>query len=71
LTSVKAARQLATKLRRESPNPVVSVELPGGQHGFDLWRSWRCSAVLAGIEAFLSDPKLAAALRPAHVALAH
>jgi acetyl esterase/lipase len=71
LTSVESARQLATKLRRESPNPVVSVELPGGQHGFDLWRSWRYSAVLTGIEAFLSDPKLASELRPAQFALAH
>jgi acetyl esterase/lipase len=57
-TPVEAARQLATKLRHESPNTVVAVELPGGQHGFDLWRSWRYSAVLAGIEAFMSDPAL-------------
>jgi acetyl esterase/lipase len=57
-TPVEAARRFATKLRRESPNPVVEVELPGGQHGFDLWRSWRYSAVIAGIESFVSDPRL-------------
>lgn len=55
---VEGARRLAAHLRRESPSPVVTVELAGGQHGFDLWRSWRCSAVVAGIEAFVSDPAL-------------
>jgi acetyl esterase/lipase len=55
-TPVDAARRFATKLRTESPRPVVAVELPGGQHGFDLWNSWRYSAVVAGIEAFVSDP---------------
>jgi acetyl esterase/lipase len=55
-TPVEAARQLTTKLRDESPNPVVAVELTGGQHGFDLWRSWRYSSVIAGIDAFVSDP---------------
>jgi hypothetical protein len=37
---------------------VVGVELPGGQHGFDLLCSWRGSAVLAGIEAFLAEPRV-------------
>ena len=69
-TPVEAARRLVTKLRHESPNPVVAVELPGGQHGFDLWRSWRYSAVLAGIEAFVSDPSVAA-LSPTHLAPTH
>ncbi|MGA9276315.1 alpha/beta hydrolase [Ilumatobacter sp.] len=53
-TPVEAARSLADKLRTESTKPVVAIELPGGQHGFDLWRSWRYSAVLAGIDTFLS-----------------
>ena len=57
-TPVEGSRALATKLRRESRRPVVGVELPGGQHGFDLWSSWRYSAVLAGIEAFLADPRV-------------
>jgi len=54
-TPAEGARALTAKLRRESRRPVVGVELPGGQHGFDLLRSWRCSAVLAGIDAFLAD----------------
>lgn len=51
---IEGARELSGKLRDESPNPVVFVELPGGQHGFDLWHSWRFSAVVRGIEAFVS-----------------
>jgi acetyl esterase/lipase len=66
-TPVDAARRLAAQLRRTSRNPVVYVELPGGQHGFDLWSSWRYSAVIRGIEAFLSDPAVDL-LRPTHPA---
>jgi acetyl esterase/lipase len=66
-TPVDAARRLAAQLRRTSPNPVVYAELPGGQHGFDLWRSWRCSAVVDGIEAFVSDPAIDVR-RPTHLA---
>ncbi|MGD9571251.1 MAG: alpha/beta hydrolase [Thermoleophilia bacterium] len=54
-TPVEPARALAAKLRRESVQAVVHAELPGGQHGFDLWRSWRCSAVVAGIGAFAAE----------------
>jgi len=63
-TPVHQARALAAKLREESPGPVVGVELPGGQHGFDLLQSWRYSAVLDGIDAFLADPRVGAG-RPA------
>jgi acetyl esterase/lipase len=59
-TPSAAARALTDKLRQESSAPVVGVELPGGQHGFDLLRSWRFSAVVAGVEAFLADPRVAA-----------
>jgi hypothetical protein len=31
---------------------VVFAALPGGQHSFDLFRSIRFDAVIAGIEAF-------------------
>jgi acetyl esterase/lipase len=62
-TSPEAARALTAKLRHESSGPVVGVELPGGQHGFDLLCSWRGSAVLAGIEAFLTDPTVGVAGR--------
>lgn len=57
-TPVEGARALLAKLRDESPAPVVGVELRGGQHGFDLLRSWRYSAVLEGIETFLADPRV-------------
>ena len=57
-TSASDARRLTAKLRRESGGPVVGLELPGGQHGFDLVRSWRYSAVLDGIHAFLADPRV-------------
>jgi acetyl esterase/lipase len=66
-TPAEAARALTAGLREESAGPVVGTELPGGQHGFDLLRSWRCSAVVDGIEAFLADPRVGirAADRPA------
>jgi acetyl esterase/lipase len=62
-TPVQAARDLAAKLRAESSGPVVTAELPGGQHGFDLLRSWRFTAVLDGIDAFLADPRVGAGPR--------
>jgi acetyl esterase/lipase len=57
-TSAAAATELAAKLRAESVNPVVGVRLPGGQHGFDLLASWRCSAVLAGVDTFLAGARV-------------
>jgi acetyl esterase/lipase len=57
-TPASTARRLTEKLREESGNPVVGIELPGGQHGFDLVRSWRYSAVLDGIDAFLADHRV-------------
>lgn len=58
LVPARTARNLTARLRSRSRGPVVGIELPGGQHGFDLVRSWRYSAVLAGIDAFLSDPRV-------------
>lgn len=54
-TSAEAARELAAKLRSESSGPVVNIELPGGQHGFDLLRSWRLAAVISACDAFFAD----------------
>jgi acetyl esterase/lipase len=52
-TRVEDARALSAKLRQESEGPVVHLELPAGQHGFDLLRSWRFEAVLGAMDTFL------------------
>jgi hypothetical protein len=49
---VSGAQALQRKLLTESSAPVVYAQLPGGQHGFDLFRSLRFDAVIAGIETF-------------------
>lgn len=59
--AVSGAQALARKLRAESRSPVVYAQLPGGQHGFDLFRSLRFDAVIAGIETFTTrvlDPNI-------------
>lgn len=50
---VQQARDLADHLRRTSPSTVAYAELPGAQHGFDVFASPRFRAVLDGIEHFL------------------
>jgi acetyl esterase/lipase len=52
LAGIESARAFADHLRKSSPNPVVFAELPHGQHAFDLFHSFRYSAVVDGIEAF-------------------
>lgn len=49
------ARALADRLRLESSAPVVHVELPGGQHAFDIVTSWRLTAVIGALDALLED----------------
>jgi acetyl esterase/lipase len=51
---VEGAREFAARLRRSSSSPVVYAELPGGQHGFDRFRSLRFEAVVDGVAAFLA-----------------
>lgn len=51
---VEMARAFERHLRSQSAHEVVYVALPGAQHGFDLFRSWRFSAVIDGIDAFLT-----------------
>lgn len=53
------AQRLAARLRSVSREPVVLAVLPGGQHGFDLLRSPRMSAVADATMAFLDDAVLA------------
>ncbi|WGX95028.1 alpha/beta hydrolase [Nocardioides sp. L-11A] len=45
-------RPFVEGLRRVSRNPVVYAELPGAQHGFDLYHSVRFETLINGIEAF-------------------
>ncbi|WP_307844716.1 alpha/beta hydrolase [Actinotalea solisilvae] len=47
-------RRFVARLRAVSLAPVVHLELPGAQHGFDLLRSYRFEAVVDGVEAFLA-----------------
>jgi acetyl esterase/lipase len=52
LVIVDDARGFVEQLRATSANPVVYAELPGAQHGFDLFRSRRFDTVVDAIEAF-------------------
>jgi acetyl esterase/lipase len=52
LVIVDDVRHFVEQLRGTSSNPVVYAELPGTQHGFDLFSSRRMETILAAIEAF-------------------
>jgi acetyl esterase/lipase len=52
LVLVEDARRFVVHLRSASSNPVVYVELPGAQHGFDFFHSLRFDIVVDAIEAF-------------------
>jgi acetyl esterase/lipase len=52
LVVVDDARTFVEQLRATSTNLVVYAELPGAQHGFDLFRSRRFDTVVEAIEAF-------------------
>jgi acetyl esterase/lipase len=52
---VEQARTFSDRLRRVSDDTVVYVELPGGQHAFDLFHSPRFESVIDGIEAFAAS----------------
>jgi acetyl esterase/lipase len=64
LVLVEDARRFVDGLRAESPSPVVYAELPGAQHGFDLFRSRRFETVVDGIEAFAARVRSAPESRP-------
>ena len=49
---VEDARAFVESLENASSQPVVYVELSGGQHGFDLFHSLRFEQVVDAIEAF-------------------
>lgn len=52
LAGIETARRFVSHLRRSSRSPVVFAELPHGQHAFDLFHSFRFSAVIDAVEAF-------------------
>jgi acetyl esterase/lipase len=62
---VDDARRFVGQLRSTSSNPVVYAELPGAQHGFDLFHSIRFETVVDGIEAFTAWVRSRGAARPA------
>ena len=49
---VEDARRFVERLRSLSSQPVVYAELPGAQHGFDLFHSLRFEQVVDAVEAF-------------------
>ncbi|MFI6585205.1 alpha/beta hydrolase [Embleya sp. NPDC050493] len=49
---VATARRFAEALREASANPVVYAELPGAQHAFDLFHSFRFEHVVDAVESF-------------------
>lgn len=52
---VDDARRFARHLGSMSAQPVVYAELHGAHHGFDLFRSARCEAVVDAIEVFTTQ----------------
>lgn len=55
LVIVEDARHFVEQLSAVSSNPIVYAELPGAQHGFDLFRSRRFETVVDAIEAFAAS----------------
>ena len=53
LVPVAEARELVRRMREVSKEPVVYAELPGTQHGFDVFHSVRGAHVIRGVERFL------------------
>ncbi len=53
LAAINDGRTFAQRLRRSSRKPVVFLELPGTEHGFDSMHSPRTEAVIDGVQRFL------------------
>jgi acetyl esterase/lipase len=53
LVPVAEARELVRRMREVNKEPVVYAELPGTQHGFDVFHSIRGAHVIRGVERFL------------------
>lgn len=50
ITSPATAREMAARLAGSSASSIVSATLPGGQHGFDTYDSWRAQALADGVD---------------------
>jgi acetyl esterase/lipase len=53
LVPVAEARAFVTRLRAVAKNPVAYAEIPGAQHAFDVFPSFRSAGVLRGVARFL------------------
>ena len=53
LAPIEDARAFVEALRARSAEPVVFVELAGGQHAFDVFHSLRCEQTIAAVGRFL------------------
>jgi acetyl esterase/lipase len=67
LVPVEDARAFAERLERISESAVYYVELPGGEHAFDLAPSVRTARVVEGIERFLRTVVSDSAAAPAQL----
>jgi acetyl esterase/lipase len=65
LFPVEQARSFATRLLEVSANPVVFAELPGAQHGFDLFASPRALLSASAVHRFLESVRQASQGSPA------
>jgi len=53
LVPVAESRRFVAALREVSAAPVLYAEMPGGQHAFDVFPSWRSAPVIRAVERFL------------------
>lgn len=54
LIPVPEARRFVERLRAVSRAPVLYAEMKGGQHGFDVFPSYRTARVVEGVERYLT-----------------
>lgn len=54
LAPVTESRRFVEALRAVSDEAVLYAEMPGGQHAFDVFPSWRSAPVIRAIERFLA-----------------
>ncbi len=54
IVPVPESRHFVSALRKQSDEPVLYAEMPGGQHAFDSMTTWRSAPVIRAIERFLN-----------------